>query len=417
MAHSSTAAARCDLGTCHGGGRTPVAHRMRGGRRKGRLVADRAELHNTCLGLERAGQSTCLLGRVGRVAESRDPVGEYCFVMEPPGGSTDDRADRRPRRWLRLLKLLFRVAGAGAGDLGDLEDGAAGAARVCGAPVLARAGGLWLAVSWPALLYLAGLAPCCVFWHRTLWAMGQRPTWRESMRAFWIGHLGKYVPGKAMVVILRTGLVYSERVNRTVAATSVFIETLTMMAVGAFVAAVILLLTSDHVVLTWLAVGLMLLSGVPTYPPMFRRVVRWLQVHRANPQIDEAMAGVDCRLMAFGWLIISVGWVVLGISLWATLRAIPGAEPDWLESLRELPLLTAAVGLAMVAGFLSLIPGGLGVRDWILMTLLAPAVRRQDGGRIGGAVANRVAAVGVGRFGYPIRGCASRPSSDHVKPA
>ena len=26
----------------------------------------------------------------------------------------------------------------------------------------------------------------------------------------------------------------------------------------------------------------------------------------------------------------------------------------------------------MVAGFISLIPGGLGVRDWILMTLLAP---------------------------------------------
>jgi len=30
------------------------------------------------------------------------------------------------------------------------------------------------------------------------------------------------------------------------------------------------------------------------------------------------------------------------------------------------------VGLAVVAGFLSLIPGGLGVRDTILMTLLAP---------------------------------------------
>ncbi len=42
-----------------------------------------------------------------------------------------------------------------------------------------------------------------------------------------------------------------------------------------------------------------------------------------------------------------------------------------MESLRELPLLTATVGLAMVAGFISLIPGGLGVRDWILMTLLA----------------------------------------------
>ena len=91
------------------------------------------------------------------------------------------------------------------------------------------------------------------------------------MRAFWIGHLGKYVPGKAMVVILRTGLVYSDRVNRTVAVTSVFIETLTMMAVGAFVAAASLMLTSENSTLMWLALGLMLMSGVPTWPPLFRR--------------------------------------------------------------------------------------------------------------------------------------------------
>jgi uncharacterized membrane protein YbhN (UPF0104 family) len=303
--------------------------------------------------------------------ESRDPVGEYGIVMEPPGGSTDDRADRRPRRWLRLVKLLFRVTVLALVTWGIWKT--VRQARLEFAAhefALNQVDYAWLCLA--GLLYLAGLAPCGVFWHGTLWAMGQQPTWRESMRAFWIGHLGKYVPGKAMVVILRTGLIYSERVNRTVAATSVFIETLTMMAVGAFVAAVILLWTSDQAVLTWLAVGLMLLSGVPTYPPLFRRIVRWLQVHRANPQIDQSLAGVDGRLMGFGWVIISIGWLALGLSLWATLRAIPGAAPDWWESLRDLPLLTAAVGLAMVAGFLSLIPGGLGVRDWILMTLLAP---------------------------------------------
>jgi len=224
----------------------------------------------------------------------------------------------------------------------------------------------WLLLA--GLLYLGGLAPCWVFWHRTLWAMGQRPTWRESMRAHWIGHLGKYIPGKAMVVVMRTGLVYSERVNRTVAATSVFIETLTMMAVGAFVAAVSLLLSSKDARLTWLALGMMVGSGAPTLPPIFRRIVRLLQVRRANPQIDQAMAGVSYRLMGFGWLIISGGWVLMGVSLWATLRAIPGAGLP----LDQLPLITATVGLAMVAGFISLIPGGLGVRDGILMTLLAP---------------------------------------------
>lgn len=224
----------------------------------------------------------------------------------------------------------------------------------------------WLGLA--AVLYVAGLVPCWIFWHRTLWAMGQRPRWRESLRAHWIGHLGKYIPGKAMVVVLRTGLVFSDRVSRTVAATSVFIETLTMMAVGAFVAAVCLLLTTENRSLTWVALAMMIGSGTPTLPPIFRRVVKLLQVHRANPQIDAAIAGVDYRLMAFGWLIIGIGWVSMGLSLWATLEAMPGAA----LSLRALPLLTATVGLAMVAGFISLIPGGLGVRDWLLMTLLAP---------------------------------------------
>ena len=221
-----------------------------------------------------------------------------------------------------------------------------------------------------AFAYVAGLVPCWIFWHRTLRAMGQDPRWRESLRAFWIGHLGKYVPGKAMVVVLRTGLVFSERVNRTVAATSVFIETLTMMAVGAFLASAILVFTSHSLLLKVLALGLMLGAGVPTWPPIFRRLVHLLRVEKANPQIDVAILGVDYPLMVGGWISISLGWLLLGLSLWATLRSLPGVEAP----LGDLPLLTAAVGLAVVAGFLSLIPGGLGVRDWILVELLALAM-------------------------------------------
>jgi len=52
----------------------------------------------------------------------------------------------------------------------------------------------------------------------------------------------KYVPGKALVVILRAGLIRSRRVNAVVAAISVFYETLTMMAVGSFLAGAILVL-------------------------------------------------------------------------------------------------------------------------------------------------------------------------------
>jgi uncharacterized membrane protein YbhN (UPF0104 family) len=227
----------------------------------------------------------------------------------------------------------------------------------------------WLLIA--GLVYLVGMAPCWLFWHRTLNAMGQRPRWRESLRAFYIGHLGKYVPGKALVVILRTGLIRGKRVDTSVAATSVFVETLTMMAVGAFVSAAILgVMYRDKVWLLLLAVALMLCAGVPTLPPIFRRLVRLVGVKKLNPDIDSALAGLNFRLMSFGWLTVALGWCLLGLSLWLTLRAIPAAAvrpvtpEDW-------PLVTACVALAMVAGFLSLLPGGILVREYVVMALMA----------------------------------------------
>ncbi len=225
------------------------------------------------------------------------------------------------------------------------------------------------------VIYLAGMVPSWLFWHRTLWAMGQRPGLLETLRAFYIGHLGKYVPGKALVVVLRTGLVRSERVNTTVAATSIFVETLTFMAVGASLSAGLLLLLTDQWGLILLAVGLLLFSAVPTAPPVFRRLVRIMGVRRADPQIDTAIDGLGWRLLGGGWLTVSVGWMLFGLSLWATLRAVPPGvllDADLASPWGHLPLLTACVGLAMVAGFLSLIPGGLGVRELVLIPLLAP---------------------------------------------
>jgi len=49
----------------------------------------------------------------------------------------------------------------------------------------------WVAAS--GVAYLAATGPCWVFWHRTLQAMGQRPGWLESLRAYYIGHLGDVV--------------------------------------------------------------------------------------------------------------------------------------------------------------------------------------------------------------------------------
>ena len=54
----------------------------------------------------------------------------------------------------------------------------------------------WLAAA--GGLYLLGSLFCGVFWHRILRAMRQEVGFWKAIRAFYLGHLGKYVPGKAM---------------------------------------------------------------------------------------------------------------------------------------------------------------------------------------------------------------------------
>jgi len=227
----------------------------------------------------------------------------------------------------------------------------------------------WLVLA--GLLYGAGLLPACWFWRRILMSMGQTPTFLEAARAYYVGHLGKYVPGKALVVVIRTALIRSSRVDATIAALSVFVETLTMMAVGAAVAAGVLLFQSPEPLMLVLALVLMSAAGIPTWPPLFRWLVGRIQVERFNPHLREQLEGIDLRLMLQGWLSLSFGWLLMGLSLWAVMAALPQVSGSWQEILPDIPLFTACVSLALVAGFLSLLPGGMGVRELVVMTLIA----------------------------------------------
>lgn len=227
----------------------------------------------------------------------------------------------------------------------------------------------WLVVS--GALYLLGMLPEGLFWHRALKALGQEAGLGETLRAYFIGHLGKYVPGKAMVIVLRTGLIHSHRIDTGLAVASVFLETLTMMAVGACIAVPILAIYFSHDPRFLVAaIGVAAVAGLPTLPPVFSRLARILGVGRANPAAAEKLAGLSYSLLLGGWIGMTCGWVLVGASLWAVLRAmgIPA------ELTGQIHLYTATVALAVVVGFVSMIPGGLLARDVALATLLGSIV-------------------------------------------
>jgi glycosyltransferase 2 family protein len=245
---------------------------------------------------------------------------------------------------------------------------------------------LWLIAC--GVLYLIGLLPMAWFWYRTLRALGQPAPWPVTLRAYFLGHIGKYVPGKAIAAALRVVAVTKWVPSLRIGVLSVMLETFTMMAVGAVLAAGLsAYLLRSRPELSLIALAVAIVVGVPTFPPVASWLMRfaggWLRnaaqtifergrktpaVNSALVDIEANLQGITWRLLLEGWLAAAVCWLFLGLSLWAMLRAIGVSDIDLI---RTLPTLVAAVAMAVVAGFASMLPGGIGIRDLALIQLLA----------------------------------------------
>ena len=73
-----------------------------------------------------------------------------------------------------------------------------------------------------------------------------------------------------------------------------------------------------------------------------------------------------------GWLGNVIGWILLGASLLATLLAIGVGN---INLISDWPLCIATIALAVVLGFVSLLPAGVGVRDIALLQAISPPTR------------------------------------------
>jgi uncharacterized membrane protein YbhN (UPF0104 family) len=231
----------------------------------------------------------------------------------------------------------------------------------------------WLAAA--GGLYLLGILPCGLFWRRSLRAVGHPAGWLSTLRAYYIGHLGKYVPGKAMVVVLRTGLIPRAETGATSVVLTVFYETMTMMAVGAVLGAIVLAIGGrEHILYATVALLFGIAATVITLPPVFRWFARFTRVDRVGSDTSARLAGLGYSTLLYGWIILPLGWIVTGASLWATLK---GCGAESVSLVASWPQYTAAVALATVAGFVLLVPGGAVVREAVLIEI-TPALLQID---------------------------------------
>lgn len=247
---------------------------------------------------------------------------------------------------------------------------------------------VWLVAS--GLIYIVGLSFCGAFYGDVLSSSPSPISRFAAQRAYLVSHLGKYVPGKAVVVVMRAALSTPYGARASTSAVATFYETLVMMASGALIAAVVFAMAGESpvmaldrpilgvreirafVLFALLAAALAAAFLVVVAPPVFHRVAGTLL--RKVPGVSaDAMPTLSWGLLGLGLVRTAGSWVLLGLSQFAAARGLAGeVDPA------VIPVVTASVALATVAGFIvAVAPGGLGVRESVLMYALGPALGTQ----------------------------------------
>ncbi len=199
-------------------------------------------------------------------------------------------------------------------------------------------------------------------WRRVLLGWGQPLAFRPAVRIWCISNLARYVPGKVWSIAGLALLAQRVGVSGWAAAGSAVVMQVVAVGTGAAVAAVSAprAVSPAGVVVAVGAAAAALLFLV--WPPLAGRVGRLLGPDR---QVAPLPAGT--ALAAAAATILS--WVGYGVAFWLLARGIlPGPPP---------PLLTG-VGIFAAGYLLGLLalfaPGGVGVREVVLVALLVPAI-------------------------------------------
>lgn len=214
----------------------------------------------------------------------------------------------------------------------------------------------------------AGVFASMLSWRAVLTGMGSRLAMRPASRVFFLGQLGKYVPGSIWPIVAQAELSKEYGTPRTRGAAALMVQMLVSIVVGTVFAAACLGASSRAAVVQYWWLLLIAAAGaVCLVPPVFRRIAVTACRLVRRPTDELAALGAPALLRASGWSLAM--WVLFGLHL-AVLAG--GVVPS---SVRLVLVSAGGYALAWLVGFVIVfLPAGAGAREAALALALAPVM-------------------------------------------
>jgi hypothetical protein len=273
-----------------------------------------------------------------------------------------------------------------------------------------------LGIALCALLWSLGAPLLALAWHGLLAGLGTSRRRRELFGIIGITQFAKYVPGNVAQYIGRAGMSLVRGIPARPLAVTMVLETLLVIAAAVVMgvgpgALSEVGLTVVHLHRAQLALIGVLVALAIAGLFLFRRVAPPL-LRRFAPKYASSLGGTllppQSRL-AQAFALYCGMYACMGIGLILLVRfLLPGAPHDYW-------LLTAVFALAWVVGFVTPgAPGGLGVREGLMLLMLAPALTAASASVL--VIALRIATT-LGDALILLMGMAALPRRRIVSPA
>jgi glycosyltransferase 2 family protein len=222
-----------------------------------------------------------------------------------------------------------------------------------------------LAVLGALVSVLLALLATMQVWRVMLTALGSPLPVRAGARIMFIGQLGKYLPGSVWPVLAQMELGTAHKVPRHRSASAAVLTMLLTLLAGLLVALVTLPFVSGSHSYRWVFLAAPVLL-VCLYPKVLNGLLDRLLRMARRPPLEHPLPG-RAIAGALAWAVAS--WVCYGLQIW--LMAIRLGAPYGTGAL----LATGGFAFAWCVGFLVVVaPAGAGVRDLLLVAILAPTL-------------------------------------------
>lgn len=222
-----------------------------------------------------------------------------------------------------------------------------------------------------ALGMLIGVSTVQMISYRTLLqAYAHAPQWRAMLAVAWVPPLGKYIPGKVAALMAAMALLKRFSIPTAVAVSVVLVLDGLAVLAGLISGLPVLYWEPVRNIVPWawvVCIPVIVIGVMCLWPGIFGRLINTLLTRLGKsplprlPTAREYLIPVLCAFLQWGLAGLSLMWMVESIT----------DQDQW----SRLPLYISFAALSQTIGYLALFaPGGIGVREAILLAGLSPLV-------------------------------------------